>query len=598
MVAASDGFRDFLDRMPDGFLCGRLVWRDGEPVDCIVLQANEALARIAGLPRSELIGRRVTEIVPRHKEMGSEWLAPYARTALRGQPVVVDRYSHSSGHWFELTVYREDEDTINVLFHDITEHKKTGEALRRSERRYRALFEDSVDAIFVVRPDGSGIEANQAWLDMFGYSSEDLVDARAPDLYADPAERDVFLQRIARHGRVQDVVRLRRRDGSVFVCERSVVALRDDTGQVVLFQGVHRDITRRMKAEQALRASEAAAKALLDATPDAACLIDLDGTILSINEEMARRMHTTPDRALGRRAWEMLPAEVISGRMARLEEVVRSGKSVRFEDVREGRLILSSLSPVLDAAGRVIRLAVYGRDITDERHVEQELRDSREELRSLAAREQQVREQERIGIARELHDEMGQQLTVLKMGLHWVRKQLVSGQPVGDGDFTPMLDAVERMGEDVRRISSELRPGVLDDFGLVAAMEWQMSQYQARTGIEFELDSSVDDSSLNKELATALFRVFQELLTNVARHAEARHVRAGLTAMEGRYVLTVSDDGRGITPSQVSSHTSLGLIGMRERLRPYGGSLEFDRPASGGTVARVVVPGPLTSAEQ
>lgn len=590
MAVDSERYRALVDNLPDGMLRGMPVYEEGRVVDFVLEDANLALAHVLGKPQSQLRGRTVSAVVPGLKETGGSWIEPYARVALDGKPVVVERLAGFLGRWYEVSIFRDDTGVVTAVFHDVTEHKKVGEALRKSEQRYRSLFEHSLDAVYVIAVDGSGVEPNQAWLDLFGYTRDELARLNAVDFYADPHGREDFLRRMAEHGRVQDVIQLKRRDGTLFDCERSVAALKDESGVVTHFEGLHRDITNRKRAEQALRDSEAAARALLDGTSDAACLIDPRGTILSLNEEMGRRLHGVPAALVGECIWEHMAPDVARGRKAKVEEVVRLHRNVRFEDERDGRRIETSMSPILDARGEVVRLAVLGRDVTEERRAEQQLRDSREELRSLAARQQEAREQERLGIARELHDQLGQYLTVLKIDLHRARKQTASGSPPDIDSFTSMIEMVNQMAEDVRRISSELRPGVLDDFGLVAAMEWQVSQFRTHTGILCELETTVDDSDFDRERSTALFRVFQELLTNVARHARARNVSVALTRDDARYVLMVSDDGRGITRAQEESHMSLGLIGMRERVRPFGGRVEFERRATGGTIARAILP--------
>jgi PAS domain S-box-containing protein len=589
--AARDEYHSLLDNLPDGLVRCVPVYEAGTLVDFQIVEINAALARVLGRSREELAGARVGDVVPGLKETGGEWMVPYAAVAREGAPIIMERHARSFDRWYDVTAYRDISGAVVAVFHDITERKRATEALRRSEQRYRSLFEHSIDAVYLVSPDGDYIEANQSWLEMFHYSREELARARAIDFYADPREREDFLRRIDETGRVQDVVKLKRWDGSVFDCERKVVALKDDSGQVIAFQGLHRNITAQLTAERSLRESEANLRALLDATTDGACLMDLDGTIVALNEEMARRHGISAKDLIGTCAWDSLPKEVVPGRKAKVAEVIGAGRPARFEDTRSGRRILSSVWPIVDSGGRVVRVAVFGRDVSEERRGERELRDSREELRLLAARQQEVREQERLGIARELHDEMGQQLTVLKMDLHRARKRLRAGEMVVEEELSRMMGVVDQMARDVRRISSELRPGVLDDLGLVAAMEWQTSQFQARTGISCSMEvGPEEDLDVERSLSITLFRVLQELLTNVARHAQARSVRASLSHADGKYVLVVADDGKGISVSAAESHTSLGLVGMRERLRPYAGTLVYECPVSGGTIARVVVP--------
>ena len=223
---------------------------------------------------------------------------------------------------------------------------------------------------------------------------------------------------------------------------------------------------------------------------------------------------------------------------------------------------------------------------------------SRQSLQALSSRQESVREQERTRIAREIHDELGQQLTGLKFQLAATRKRLPEdpARPLAN-DFTEMSALVDTMIHSVRRIATELRPAVLDRFGVPAAIEWQAREFQARTGIRCDC-RQVEEVTVPDELGTSVFRIFQEALTNVARHAGATQVRVTLRRMPDLLVLEVEDNGCGITPDQVLASGSLGLLGMRERTRIAGGELEIEgRPsASTKVTARFPLPAEMIQA--
>jgi signal transduction histidine kinase len=224
---------------------------------------------------------------------------------------------------------------------------------------------------------------------------------------------------------------------------------------------------------------------------------------------------------------------------------------------------------------------------------EEQLRHSHERLLALSGRIQSIQEEERTIVAREIHDQLGQALTALKMETAWLQKRMLEGY-ASRKDMTARLESMARLVEStidqVRRISAKLRPGVLDELGLAAAMEWQAEEFQKRAGVLCTVRSELGDARLGRDAATALFRIFQECLTNVARHAGARWVRAILRRVGRQLVLEVHDDGRGISPSEVSSPASLGLLGMFERSRLVGGEFEISARAGGGTTVRVAVP--------
>lgn len=229
------------------------------------------------------------------------------------------------------------------------------------------------------------------------------------------------------------------------------------------------------------------------------------------------------------------------------------------------------------------------REVAERTEVEAELRRSRQELRDLTAHLQSVREQERTEVAREIHDELGQDLTVLKMDVHWVAQRVGPTPPVA-ARLATMSRAIDGTVQAVRRLSSRLRPKLLDDLGLSAAIEWQAREFEQHAGVACRVRSDPDDILLDPARSTALFRIFQETLTNVARHAGASRVDVVLQRLPDRVELQVEDDGNGITSERVADRRSLGIVGMRERVRPLGGHLDIVGRPGGGTTVRVSIP--------
>ena len=233
--------------------------------------------------------------------------------------------------------------------------------------------------------------------------------------------------------------------------------------------------------------------------------------------------------------------------------------------------------------------------IAERREIERRLEASRESLRQLAMRQQNVLEEERSRISREIHDQLGQTLTGLKIDTTFLSRELVD-QPAARSRLASMLKLIDEMITLVRRIASELRPGILDDLGLTAAIEWQVQEFGARTKIDCQFQSNIDEDQepLDRVVATALFRVCQETLTNVARHAGATRVDVALNCdRDGRVLeLTIRDDGTGIDESQITQSKSLGLAGMRERVQALNGRLEIRGAPGQGTTVSVVVPLP------
>jgi len=259
------------------------------------------------------------------------------------------------------------------------------------------------------------------------------------------------------------------------------------------------------------------------------------------------------------------------------------------------RPIECTAAPIRNDAGETIGQVVVFRDISERRQREEELNRSRDQLRLLAAHLQGVREDERTRIAREVHDQLGQMLTGLRMDTAWIEKRLetlndpAARAPLG-AKLTSMFALLDQMVKTVRRISAELRPGVLDDLGLVPALEWQAREWQERTGIDCAVSSELGSLKIAPEPGTALFRIFQESLTNVARHAGATQVAARLGVEAGAIVLEIRDNGRGVTADEVRNSKSLGLLGMRERAKMLGGEFRIAGEPARGTTVTVRIP--------
>jgi len=269
------------------------------------------------------------------------------------------------------------------------------------------------------------------------------------------------------------------------------------------------------------------------------------------------------------------------------------GEEVAIETLKNGatdyvlKTRLSRLVPVVERALR------ESEERRERLRAEDDLRHANEQLRALSAHLQHMREEERTRIAREVHDELGQKLTGLKLDLSWLDRRLSSPRS------GPLRQKVKDLSNDVdatvqivRRIATELRPQILDDLGLGAALEWQGSEFQNRTGIHCSVTSRVGDATWNQEFTTVFFRIFQELLTNIIRHANATLVEVRLAEESGSLVLEVRDNGRGITEKEIGNNRSIGLIGMRERAALGGGAITFAGVPGKSTTVRVVIPLP------
>jgi signal transduction histidine kinase len=263
--------------------------------------------------------------------------------------------------------------------------------------------------------------------------------------------------------------------------------------------------------------------------------------------------------------------------------VARGNLDVRatVEGPFEVATVARELNAMLDARARADAEA---------RTLSAALEESRAQLQSLAAGLLLAREEERTTIAREIHDELGQMLTALKMDAGWIRRRLADDMPEIGAKLAAMVTLIDVAVVTVRRIATDLRPGILDDFGLAAALEWQAQEFEHRTGIECVLRAKVDQGAVDPLVSTAVFRIFQESLTNVARHSQASRVAVTLEHRRTDLVLEVRDDGIGIAEADASHVRSIGLAGMRERAQLVGGGFSIMGAPGAGTTVLVQIP--------
>jgi PAS domain S-box-containing protein len=229
-------------------------------------------------------------------------------------------------------------------------------------------------------------------------------------------------------------------------------------------------------------------------------------------------------------------------------------------------------------------------DVTDKIKTQEEIKHSRDQLRQLSSHLEKVREDERTSIAREIHDELGQQLTGLKMDASWIAKKIKSDDETVNVKIEGMIRLIDDTVKTVRKIASELRPGILDDLGLVAALDWQSREFEKRTGINCSFSYDSLETNFNKPIATGIFRIYQEALTNVARHAKASAVVSSLrVTADAEVEMIISDNGIGI-PQSNKERKTLGLIGMSERAIMLNGILKIHSNVGKGTTIKLKIP--------
>lgn len=235
-------------------------------------------------------------------------------------------------------------------------------------------------------------------------------------------------------------------------------------------------------------------------------------------------------------------------------------------------------------------VAAFVRDITIRKKVQEQLNKNNEELRRLTDHLVTIREEERRRIGREIHDELGQQLTAIKMDVAWLDKKTTVEDRQHKNKLSNILQLLDGSNQSVRRILNELKPSILDEYGLVDAIEAQANQFTANTGIPVQLKGFVPDLKFSEEIATCVFRFFQESLTNITRYAMAKKVVTSLKLLNGKLIVSVQDDGKGFDVQSTLNKKTFGILGMKERVRAMNGRFELESTIGKGTKIKVTLP--------
>jgi PAS domain S-box-containing protein len=353
---------------------------------------------------------------------------------------------------------------------------------------------------------------------------------------------------------------------------------------------------RKMTEElQKTMVSKAYVDNIITSMMDSLVVVDLSGNIQSVNKALCSMLDYSEGELTGH------PVQIIFGEDYPFEDereyLIKNDHFRNFEIkylAKDGTKIpvLFSGSVLYDTSRNIQGFVYVALNITERKLAEAQLKESRGELRNLLAYLQSVREHERTAFAREIHDELGQSLTALKMDLHWLGNKYKENPPMVSKTQS-MLKLIDRTIQTVKKICIELRPGVLDDLGLTAAIEWQAQEFQNWSGITCDLFFNPEEIILDTNRSTAIFRIFQETLTNVARHAEASRISITLEQKNTHLIMEVRDNGKGIREEEMFNSKSFGLIGMRERALYLGGEFQISSCGDGGGGSTVIVSIPL-----
>jgi PAS domain S-box-containing protein len=492
---------------------------------------------------------------------------------------------------------------------EILKRKAIQKALGDSETRYRSLYNNTPAMLHSIDRDGCIVSISDYWLEVMGYRREEVIGHNLTDFFTESSRKyaeDVVFPEFFRTGVCKDIpYQFQTARGAVIDILLSAVAERDSEGRPVRSLAVSVDVTERNRAQRALQMTQEELgrytrglekqvqertreiTSILRYTPDVVSIKDHQGRYTLINTCFEEILGRTNEAVQGLTDVDLFPAEVARQFRQNDLKVLRERRSFQFEQQmphRDGTVhhYLSVKFPFYDEDGQANKVCEISTDIT-------EVKKAQNQLRRLSASIMAGQEKERAAIARELHDELGQVLTALRMDSVWMAKRLDDQDPQAARRARDMCRLIDKNIEDVRGMAIRLRPGVLDDLGLVAALEWYTTDIERRSEILCTFDHH-GIPALGEGVATAAYRIAQEALTNAVRHARAAEVSVVLHSDDRRLVLTVQDDGQGFDMAAVSESEGIGLAGMRERANLVGGRLRVRSSPGEGTEVRLEVP--------
>lgn len=482
---------------------------------------------------------------------------------------------------------------------DITVRKKTEKELERSIERFEMISRTTNDAIWEWDMHSNQVWANARHHELYGFGDhDDLPDHNEWQNRLHPDERKSVVndfQKTLKGNSNSWIAEYRFLNGQkefINIYDRTYI-VRDQQGQPIRTMGSMMDITARKLAEKNLKENEEKYRLLFSSSPLPMWVYDIATyRILDVNEAATQHYGYSREEFLGMTIEDIRPREDVR-KMKDMSERnhpgVRSGGNWRHLKKDGSMIDVEIKSHDILYNNRTARL-VLANDITEKLKAEKIILETSEQLRQLSARLQEIREEERMHMAHEIHDELGQRLTVLKMDVSWLKRNIGEKDPTAKEKIQGTLDLLDGTIKIVRKIATDLRPGILDDLGLIPALEWQSKEFENRSGIKVHFQSNISEIALPTHLATGLFRIYQEALTNVGRHSGAGHVYSNLEKGEGFATLTITDDGKGFDASSIGSRKTLGIMGMKERTMMLGGEYAISSSPGKGTTISVKVP--------
>ncbi len=555
----------------------------------------------------DLVGRNIKEIIhfSSHAAVNER-----LNKLMEGKPVpeIEEKFVRKNGELIDVMVsaipfVQDGIKGAQSFFNDLTETKKAQKEANETNERFKLITKATNDALWDWDLETNNMWWNEGFKDLFGYSDEEIensVESWTNRIHEDDKERiksGIEMAISARHDFWFDEYAFRKKDGSYsYVFDRGYI-LKDLTGKPYRMVGSMIDITFRRKMEDKLKASEEKWRSLFENSPSIIMTVDSNYCITGVNRSISTRYD--PLEIIGISSFELIDETDRPMAKENLDKVFSTGEASSFtvKRIPEGSNIQYYTVQAVPQKKNcsVENITIIATDITEKILAEEKEKETNDMLHSLAAHLQTIREEERTMISREIHDQLGQELTALKMDIAFLARKIEKSKELPDWDgilegLRSMSDITDQTINSVRRIARELRPDILDKLGLKDAIEWHAEEFTKRTGIRSSVSLSDAEFEFGQNLDTTIYRIVQEALTNVARHSGANFVKIGLNANGKGVYLSIEDNGKGITEEEINNAKSLGLVGIKERAHSVNGQISITGIKDKGTKLNIIIP--------
>lgn len=565
------------------------------------LEVNEAAVIHYGYSREEFLSMTIKDIRPAedipalledindsHKtyNKSGEW----RHVKKNGEVIFVEMISHS--------ISLNGRNARHVLIHDITDRKLAEKELLDSEMNFRRSISESPVGIRIITIEGDTIYANKTYLDLFGFNSlEEFVNTPAKNRYTPES----YVQHQERKQKRKSGQEISDYEISIVGSNGKISHVKVSRKEVLWngekhFQVINLDVTEQRNVEDQLRKLSIA----VEQSPDAICITDPDGIIEYVNPRTLELTGYITDELIGMKTSIFKSDDKPSEDYAELWQTIKSGKVWSGElhnKKKNGELYweMTTISPIFDHQEKITHFLAIKVDISERKRVEVELNNYKEQLEKFASHIQNVREEEKVALAREIHDDLGQILVALKIDIGLLKRNLVKTNTIRESvnplkEIDNITIVIDKAIKSARRIMNGLRPELLELYGLDGATNEYLREFELRNQIKCEFISDIADIEIDHQQSLALYRIFQEVLNNIVRHANASNVKVQFSKQNSILFMEITDDGIGFDRENSGKPDSYGIIGMKERVTLLEGALKITSEPGRGTTVRVEVP--------